>query len=350
MCKIEALLLLLSFLLVSSVKAITEVDLPNATSSDHTPTSSSASSLTLPIKLSPPWGPPEFDYDYRISSLPIPSEAVFMVALTALGQEAPFDFNGRLSAARVTYGNRQYPDFTIVVESTTPNRQVFRKHLFWMLASALPKMIHNGFFAASFSMIWRGTIRLGTVKFVAENPRARKALGVGADAGAGAEYQDRILNDTTSVLQRLSSISSHTVLTNVSANGTNNNEIEFHYTFGARLMNMQDIVMGSVGALIGLAEDPPNHVYTTFFVGHFSPRYHAYLVYNPLVHPSQLNKILLAGTIVETVFHAKSISNWHEVVTLVSFNGQVLARGAYGPELRSGGISQGRFERDHESN
>lgn len=347
MCKLEALLLLMSFLLVSSVKAITEVDLLNATSSDHTPTSSSASSLTLPTSLSPPWGPPEFDYTSRISRLPIRREAVFMVALTVLRKEAPLDFNGRLSTARVTYGNPQYPDFTIAVESIAPNRRVFRKHLLWMLARALNKMIKDGFFAATFSMTWR-TLRLGTVKFIAENPRAREALGVGADAGAGAEYQNRILNDTTSLLQRPSSANNHTVLTNVSANGANNNELEFYYSFGARLMSMQDVVMGSVGALIGLAEEDRDHVYQQFFVGSY-PRYHAFLIYNPVELPSQLNKLLLAEAIVETVFHANGIPNWHEVGNLVTFNGRELARGGYSPQILRGGISQGRFERDHES-
>lgn len=241
-----------------------------------------------------------------------------MLAVNAVAEEALHDFDGPLAQARMIYRMPQYLHFVIIVSSTGPDQRVLRKHLYWTIARGMNQLVVDDHFQAStFTMVLRGQ-RVGTVFFVSSEPRAKIA-------GLGTGYTDVILDSAGPALQ-----ADNTAVSMVSTD-----RLSFTYEFHGELLSLKDIFMGTLGALIHLAEQE-NHNFNVF-VGSF-PGYDAFHTYFAQSRPSTLSKPFISASLLASATYAFQRRNYHELRVTIKNNGREIAHGGYFGRPLEGGL------------
>lgn len=303
--------LLLSYILISRVKAATRSSLRDITPEQQNTTISNVSSLSgNPGDLPLPWGPQDFKIEQDATRYPIPRNETFMVVLHLLAEETPQDFNGRLSEARITYRSPLCPNVAISVASTRSDRRVPRKYLFWTIARVLDFFNKaDTFTSANVVMKLRG-LKVGTVFFIAKESDALNA------ARLNSGFQDRVL--TYSSLQRS--------LDNTTIASFGSDDIVFRFEFYGEPLKMENIFMATVAGLIDVAQQD-QHPFD-FFVGS-CPRYDAFISFYASPRPSRLTKLLLIQSIVASVFYSHRMGKWHELSTVTYVDLRQVASGGY---------------------
>ena len=258
---------------------------------------------------SPPWGPADFTISTGYRSALIQREAVFALAVRVAADEALRDFEGTLSEARAVYQIPQYPSIMISVASVGPYQKVRRKFLLWAIARGMHRLIEDQEYRAStFTMMWQGRF-VGRMSFVAPRLRAQERAGV------GTAYQDVVL--TNSLTDRQADLKASTV---------GADQLSFNFELWGDTLYMSDVFMGTIGALIRLAEQNEHTI--DHFVGNY-PGYDAIWTWHSSLATSVLTKARIVQAMLATVMYALRVADYHEVKVIVRKGTEEIARGGY---------------------
>ena len=256
-----------------------------------------------------PWGPTDFAISTGYSSARIQREAVFALAVRVAADEALRDFEGRLSEARTVYQIPQAPSVVIAVASVGPYERVRRKFLLWAIARGMDRLIRDREYRAStFTMMWQGRF-VGRVSFVAQRPTATER------AGLGPSHKDVVLTNLSTDRQ-----------VDFKAGLVGADQLSFEYQFWGELLYVSDIFMGTIGALIRLAELSEDNF--DHFLGDFQG-YHAIWTWQSSLETSVLTKARIVQATLATVMYAFRMADYHEVKVVVRKGRQEIARGGY---------------------
>lgn len=304
---------LLSYLLISSVKAATRTSLLDITLEQNLTTSNVSS---LNVDLPEPWGPPNFDVriDPTVGPLAIPANETFMLALAVLNHETPRDFNGLLPEARMTYRLPLYPHVEIGIASTRRDRRVPRKYLFWTIARLLNSYIHlGGPFVSANVIMELGGFKVGTFFLVAH------------ESGPGAFKAGRLNSGFQETVLALPFLQQSPDNGTVASFGTD--DIEWHFNFYGQLLKRDDIFMATIASLIDVARHD-EHTFVNFAGS--CPGYGAFVWWHAPTEPRRLTKLLLIQSIVSAAYYAnREGGNWHELSAVLYVDKQHVAFGGY---------------------
>ncbi|KAG7002213.1 hypothetical protein G7Y79_00028g062340 [Physcia stellaris] len=304
--------LLLSNLVLECFVSARPTTLPRP---DFDVTSSITASNDSLLHSTNPRGPAEFDMTTLHGYRPLRREACYMSAVRLLATQINEDFEGLVPVQKAEYTDPQYPDLTIEMSSLRFGRLVPRKFLFWGLARIMHQMtIDNSFVDSWYELTWQGS-PVGEILFNAVPARA--------------QLESNHINKT-----RTRSAMDHS---NVMMGSTGPEGLSFEYTLVTeQLLIGRDVFMGTIGALIQLAQTP--HRAFTRFAGVFPgepgvfPTYNAQIYWTNayLHHPLALTKFVIAESMVAAVTYGLGKGDFHGLAVLVkNNNGQEIARGGY---------------------
>ena len=197
----------------------------------------------------------------------------------------------------------------ITVASVGPYQRVRRKYLLWAIARGMDRLIQDQEYRAStFTMTWQGRF-VGRVSFVTPKPRTKERAG-------------------------LESASTDVVLTNLSAErqvdlkagSVGADQLSFDYELGGDTLYMSDVFIGTIGALIRLAEQNENSF--DHFAGNF-PGYDCIWMWHSSLQTSVLTKARIVQSMLATVMYALRMMDYHEVKVTVKMGLQEIAKGGY---------------------
>lgn len=260
-----------------------------------------------------PQGPKDFFITLESQTSPLRRDTVFRSALRVVAQQTKEDFHGQLPDATTTIRNPQYPGVIIGIISTEPNLRVQRRYVLWGIARVMHHMIRdNAFLASVYILRWRGA-NVGLLTFFAETGNQLNAsYKEMASSQPGLDLPD---------LQR----KPHSTAVSVGVT-TDSNEINYDFHFGDHALRATDVLMGTIGGLIRLAEEPDR----TFqdFTGRF-PGYGVITIWQSVVQPSRMTKNVLHVSMLVAVAFALNKNDWHELTGLALLDGMAIARGGY---------------------
>lgn len=278
---------------------------------EDTSTHSSNGSL---LDSSNPRGPLGFDINALHGYKPLRRVACYMSAVHLLAIESTRNFEGLLPMEKASYNDRLYQDLTIEVSSTRLYQLMPRKYLLWGIARIMHKMtVDNSFVDSWYELTWEGSL-VGEILFVAVPLRAQSGIQ---------------RNDTLPVYRKMDQSSG-------SAVSTATNALSFEYTLiQEQLLTGEDVFMGTIGALVQLAQAP--HQLYNQFAGNFPGEPGVFPTYNAQIYWTNvylqetlpLTKGLLAESMVAAVEYGLSIRDFHALGVLVKDNGRQVARGGY---------------------
>lgn len=261
-----------------------------------------------------PRGPVEFDITALHGFRPLRREACYISAVRLLASQVNENFEGLVPMQKATYTDPQYPDLAIEMSSLRFGKLVPRKFLFWGLARIMHKMtMDNSFVDSWYELTWQGS-PVGDILFNALPTRAQLEANHINTTGTWSEM-------------------SHT---NVTLASIGPKGLSFEYTLiTEQLLTGRDVFMGTVGALVQLAQNP-NRAFNRFagiFPGEpgVFPTYNAQIYWTnfQLHHPLPLTKIVIAESMVAAVTYGLRMGDFHGLGVLVKSNGQKIARGGY---------------------
>ena len=261
-----------------------------------------------------PRGPAEFDITALHGYRPLRREACYMSVVRLLATQVNEDFEGLVSVQKATYTDPQYPDLTIEMSSLRFGRLVPRKFLFWGLARIMHQMTtDNSFVDSWYELAWQG-ISIGEILFNAVPARA--------------QLEAKHINTTRT---RSEMDQSNTTIASIGPKG-----LSFEYTLiTEQLLTGRDVFMGTIGALVQLAQNP--HRAFDRFAGNFPGEPGVFSTYNAQIywtnvylhHPPPLTKFVIAESMVAAVTYGLRMGDFHGLAVLVKNNGQEVARGGY---------------------
>lgn len=303
--------LLLSNLVLECFVSARPTTLPR---SDIDVTSSIIASNDSLLHSTNPRGPAEFDITALHGYPPLRREACYMSAVRLLATQINENFEGLVSVQKAKYTDPQYPDLTIEMSSLRFGKLVPRKFLFWGLARIMHQMtMDNSFVDSWYELTWQGSA-IADILFNAVPARA--------------QLEAKHINTT-----RIRSEMDHS---NVTIASIGPKGLSFEYTLiTEQLLTGRDVFMGTIGALVQLAQNP--HRAFDRFAGNFPgepgvfPTYHAQIYWTNayLHHPSPLTKLVIAESMVAAVTYGLRMGDFHGLAVLVKNNGQEIARGGY---------------------
>ena len=270
-----------------------------------------------------PWGPNEFSCEPQDEGhSPLDPRSVYGLALFMATRLAIGDFEGELPKNPETFVNIAFPHIGAAVYRPNPNQPVLRKYIHWALARVVNHMIQDQDFKDSiYFLFWTGPNRaktkIGELYIGPTPPR----LGVGSDSSQTASLASQALN-STEIISATSS--QHPNDTQVSIDSSSNG-LTYEYYFYDDEMTIEDVVMGTIGAMNQAAETQTRSGYMYMFTGSF-PRYYAISVWTGelgFTYSILIQAMRMAATA------AMNKNNFRELRVIVKSNGVQIARGGY---------------------
>ena len=223
--------------------------------------------------------------------------------------EALRDFEGTLDEARAVYQIHQYPSVMIAVASVGPYQRVRRKFLLWALARGIDRLIKDQEYRAlTITMTWQGRF-VGRVSFIAQNSRVKE------NAQLETAYKDVVLTNSLTDRQ-----------VDLKAGPVGADQLSFDYEFWGDTLYMSDVFMGTIGAMIRLAQQSEHNF--DQFAGNY-PGYDCIWTWHSSLETSVLTKARIVQAMLATVMHAVRQPDYHEVKVVVRKGTQEIARGGY---------------------
>ncbi|KAL8782266.1 MAG: hypothetical protein Q9213_005540 [Squamulea squamosa] len=250
----------------------------------------------------PPAGPSEFAIQVSHSTTRFLWNKLLISTVHLAGQLALGDWTDPMSQARSTYRDPSYPQLVIAIASagSTPLQ---RRFVLWGLARFTDHMVrHNQFVACQAQLFWRGS-PIGSIRFIhLGGPRARSIDG------------SENVNETAEMVAR---------------SDENNNELSWDYTFYDRKLEPIDIYMGSIAALVQVAERPKDNIDS--FVGSWPQGYFRCIQWwlsEPRGQPSVFSKADLVKSMIEAVDEGVARKDTRQVKIVVKRGARDIAKGA----------------------
>ena len=253
-----------------------------------------------------PWGPNDFTAAIvRQGQAPLAQKACFANAVQMLAGQAAEDFYGRMRSPRMTFTSHEDPQLAIVVMGATLTDRIRRRYAFWGVARMMNHMVwHNDFWNSTFQLNYRGRpvgqIYIGPVPTSLSETAAKRAFG-----------------EPPSIKQLVSTgISNETEM------------LSWQYEYFGHSLAMNEVLMGTVGALV-VAARPARDNEVSYFVAGFSP-------YRAVHHwasspglPPPFTYSMLIKSIQATAMHALDQMDFHELGVRVTNGVQEVGWGGY---------------------
>lgn len=270
-----------------------------------------------------PWGPKEFICEpYNLGRNRLDPRSVYGLALLTATTLAIGDFEGELPNNPATFVNVAFPHIAATVFRPNPNLPVARKYVHWGLARVINHIIQDRDFKDNtYFLFWTdpNRVRRKVAEFyIGPMP---PTLGVGSDSSQTASLLSQALNGTETIL---APGLQHANDTQVSIDSSSN-DVTYEYEFHDEEMTIEDVVMGTLGAMNQAAEDYDRSKDVDTFAGIF-PHYKAVIVWSGR---SGLTYSLLIQSMRKAAVTAMTANNFHELRVIMIRNGAELARGGW---------------------
>ena len=253
-----------------------------------------------------PWGPDDFAaIIVRHGRFLLARKACFVNAVQMLAGQAAEDFDGRMRSPRMTFTSPEEPEVAIMVVGTTATDRIWRMYALWGVARMMNHLVHhNNFRDFTFQLTYRdtavGQVYIGPVT-----------------ASLSENLTKAPFAEPLSIEQELhAAISNETEM------------LSWQYQYFGLSMDMDDVFMGTVGALI-LAARPASDRKTSNFVASFPP-YRA--VHHWASSPDQsppFTYSMLIKSIQAAALHALDQMNFHELGVRVTNGAHEVGWGGY---------------------
>ena len=286
--KMRSLLGLSSLLLTSAFSNFVAAEAPfegqNLNVSNITISPGSLSSLAYP------WGPNDFTAALlRHGRILVAREACFVCAVEMLAGQAAEDFNGRMRSPRMTFTSSEHPAVVIIVMGASPTDRIRRRFALWGVARMMAHMVsYSSFRDSTFQLNYRGR-DVGQV-YIGPLPTPTSEI-----AAKAAVTEPPILEKVN-----------FTAISNVTE------MLSWQYQYFGFEMTMDDVFMGTVGALV-LAARPASNDKLLNFVGGFPPYTAVHHWASGPGQPPLFNYNLLIKSIQTTAMYALNQMNFHEL-------------------------------------
>ncbi|KAI4196082.1 MAG: hypothetical protein LQ350_006779 [Teloschistes chrysophthalmus] len=252
-----------------------------------------------------PIGPEEFDVKFFFTPRPqfVDRKQIFDFVTNMLAAEALKDFNGLLPGRTISFFDPRYPHITIVANSLVYSAGIPRSHLFWGMARIMDHMTKtSSFIASSFGLVWQSRPAGGLS--ITLHPPGKEEKHVG-----------------TTVLLRPPGRQQNATAASHAEDFTS-----FEYQFHGSLLSMEDVCMGSIGALVQAAQLLQKLRHHTF-VGGFVP-YHAVQSWSSF-GGATLDREMVVKGVYESTRYAIAHDDFHELNVRILELGLVFAEGGY---------------------
>ena len=164
-----------------------------------------------------------------------------------LAEQAAEDFDGRMRSPKMTFTNLEYPEVAIIVSGAAPTDRIQRRYALWGVARMMNHLVrHDTFRDFTFQLYYRGTA-VGRV-YIGPVPTSLPEIGARAifvEAPSVEQLNDTAISDETEMLS-------------------------WQYRYFGYPLTINDVFMGTIGALI-FAARPPSANEMSNFVGSFPP-------------------------------------------------------------------------------
>ena len=286
--------------------------------------SNSDSSRNISVPLPPvPWGPKEFICEpYNLGRNTLDPRSVYGLALLMATTLAIGDFEGDLPNNPARFVNVAFPHIAAAVFRPNPNLPVPRKYVHWGLARVVNHIIQDRDFKDNtYFLFWISPNRAKTKVaelYIGPTP---PFIGIGSDSSQPASPLSQALNSTETILAPGSQRANDTQgFIDISSN-----EMTYDYHFHDDEMNIEDVVMGTLGGINQAAETHDRSGSVDMFTGSF-PRYKAIVIW--YARPG-FTYSLLIQSMRKAAVEAMTANNFHELRVLIISNGAELARGGW---------------------
>ncbi|CAF9936413.1 MAG: hypothetical protein HETSPECPRED_010333 [Heterodermia speciosa] len=298
-------LFILSFLLITpAVPSFAVADAPlrvqDLSVSNGTISTGNPSTLTYP------WGPNDFTTALlRQGRVPFAQKACFVNAVQMLAGQAAEDFYGRMRSPRMTFTSHEHPELAIIVMGVTPTDRIRRRYAFWGVARMMNHLVwHNDFRNSTFQLNYRdrpvGQIYIGPVPTSLPETAAKTAFV-----------------EPPSIKQLVpTAISNETEM------------LSWQYEYFGHSLAMNEVLMGTVGALVVAARPAPDNK-VSYFVAGFSPYRAVHHWASSPGRPPPFTYSMLIKSIQATAMHALDQMDFHELGVRVTNGVQEVGWGGY---------------------
>ena len=224
-----------------------------------------------------------------------------MTAIQMLEDITPGDFDSRMPQATTRHNGPN--NLAITVVSLNPAQPIFRRYVMWAISRILNTMEHEplvGYHAGLFEPRWLGRGE-GNIEI--------RYLANPSDGSMKVPTTSKRVNATATV---------------------GDMDIAWIYSpsEGGALMTMRDIAMGTVGALIHAASQPPDQGIAQFLADFLSEA-SMLCYYRAAFLPSLLSKSILVQTLAAAARWALDDGDYHELKVTVLSGSHIIAQGGY---------------------
>ena len=271
-----------------------------------------------------PWGPQQFSCEVKSEGLnPLDPRSVYGLALLIATRLAIGDFEGELPENPATFVNIAFPHIGAAVYRSNPRHPVPRKYVHWGLARAVNNIIRTlDYKDNTYNLFWTEPNRAKTK--IAELYIGPTPPRLGAGSGGS---------------QTTASLSSHALNSTeiapaMGSQGTNDtqvpidsisNGLAYEYEFHGDDMTIEDVVMGTLGAINQAAEGQHRSGNMDMFVGLF-PGYNALCIWSG--NPGFTYSILIQA-MRQAAAAAMGANDFRELKVVLRNNGVKIAHGGY---------------------
>ena len=253
-----------------------------------------------------PWGPNDFAAAMlRNGRILLARKACFVNAVEMLAGQAAEDFYGRMRGPRMTFTSPEHPAVAIVVMGASLTDRIRRRYALWGVARMMAHMVsYDNFRDSTFQLNYRGRA-VGQV-YIGPLPTSTPDI-----AATAAVIEPPILEKTNFI-----AISDET------------ETLSWQYQYFGLELTIDDVFMGTIGALV-LAARPASNDKLLNFVGGFPPYRAVHHWARGPAQPPLFNYNMLIKSIQTTAMYALDQTNFHELGVRVMNGAKEVGWGGY---------------------